>query len=209
MRFFRESDAGRGRLPGSRSPPPRSRDPASIWPPNFQGQPFCFQPASACPRSAGSEHRIMSVQVPPGMRVTLCGGWQLRRDLRGVHGVGPDPAALGAAARSARLSAGRWRRGGPAVPEPHAAAVGAPQRRPARTRRRACPNCELRRTATALSPRHARREPRRPAGARCSTLRRACHAGDMSPRGLRYHHRATPRGRAHWRRMEPLELLPE
>ena len=40
--------------------------------PNFQGQSFCIQPNQRVPALAALNDRLMSVRIPPGVRVTMC-----------------------------------------------------------------------------------------------------------------------------------------
>lgn len=91
--------------------------------PNFQGQPFCIQPNQRVPALAALNDRLMSVQIPPGVRVTMCQDINFGGRCASYTESIPTFASIGAAGQVSSViseSAGPGPRPGPAagVPPP-------------------------------------------------------------------------------------------
>jgi hypothetical protein len=92
--------------------------------PNFQGQPFCIQPNQRVPTLAALDNRLMSVRIPPGIRVTMCS----EANFAGTCAVFTESvatfAAIGAAGQVSSVFSDA---GGPAGPRPRPAAGPSPR----------------------------------------------------------------------------------
>ena len=140
--------------------------------PNFQGQSFCIQPNQRVPALAALNDRLMSVRIPPGMRVTLCSDTNFQGKCAAFTESIPSFATMGAAGQVSSVIS---EAAGPGGPRPGPAA-GAPP--PGAGDRRAGRN--MRRTGGGQSggpprgPQFDRGDPR----ARMFELRGRCEDGD-------------------------------
>ncbi len=93
--------------------------------PNFGGQPFCIQPNQRVPTLAALDNRLMSVRIPPGMRVTMCSEANFGGTCAVFTESVPTFASIGAAGQVSSVFSDA---GGPAGPRPGPAAGGSPPR---------------------------------------------------------------------------------
>jgi len=89
--------------------------------PNFQGQSFCIQPNQRVPALAALNDRLMSVQIPPGVRVTMCSDANFQGKCAAFTESIPSFASIGAAGQVSSVIS----EPGPGGPRPGPAA-GAP-----------------------------------------------------------------------------------
>jgi hypothetical protein len=90
--------------------------------PNFQGQSFCIQPNQRVPALAALNDRLMSVRIPPGMRVTMCSDTNFQGRCAAFTESIPSFATMGAAGQVSSVIS---EAAGPGGPRPGPAA-GAP-----------------------------------------------------------------------------------
>ena len=90
--------------------------------PNFQGQSFCIQPNQRVPALAALNDRLMSVRIPPGLRVTMCSDANFQGKCAPFTESIPSFATIGAAGQVSSVIS---EPAGPGGPRPGPAA-GAP-----------------------------------------------------------------------------------
>lgn len=91
--------------------------------PNFQGQPFCIQPNQRVPALAALNDRLMSVKIPPGVRVTMCSDANFQGRCAAFTESIPSFATMGAAGQVSSVIS---ELAGPGGPRPGPAAGGLP-----------------------------------------------------------------------------------
>ena len=71
---------------------------------NFQGQSMCIAPMQRIPSLSGAaRNNLMSVQIPNGLRVTICQNDNFNGSCMALTESTPDFAAIGAAGRVASI----------------------------------------------------------------------------------------------------------
>ena len=112
-------------------PAAAQQGPCVFLEPNFQGQPFCFQAGEQVPNVGPQlNDRIRSVQVPPGLRVTLCGDGNFAGTCVTVTQSVPNTQSLGGAAGISSLSSEGGGRAGPPPDGSRRQQFGGPQQPP-------------------------------------------------------------------------------
>lgn len=92
--------------------------------PNFQGQPMCIGANQRVPALGAMNDRLMSVQIPRGVRVTMCSDANFGGQCASFTESIPNFAAMGAAGRVSSVIA---EPAGPGGPRPGPAAGAPPQ----------------------------------------------------------------------------------
>ena len=83
----------------------QTKGPCFFLQPNYQGDPMCIAPTQRLPTlGAVIRNKIMSVQIPPGMRVTICDGDNFGGSCQTVSQSVADFATIGAAGKVASLA---------------------------------------------------------------------------------------------------------
>lgn len=92
--------------------------------PNFQGQSFCIQPNQRVPALAALNDRLMSVRIPPGVRVTMCSDANFQGRCAPFTESIPSFATIGAAGQVSSVIS---ESAGPGGPRPGQGAGGPPR----------------------------------------------------------------------------------
>src|SRR5262245_30117000 len=97
--------------------------------PNFQGQPTCVAPGQRLPSLGPYNDRVASVQIPRGLRVTVCEDANFQGACTTLDQSIPNFAAIGAANKisSVAVEAGGAPRPGGPPPQPRGPQFGAQQ----------------------------------------------------------------------------------
>src|ERR1041384_4926169 len=83
----------------------QSKGPCFFLQPNFQGDPMCIAPTQRLPTlGAAIKNKIMSVQIPAGMRVTLCDADNFGGSCQTLNQPVPDFKTIGAAGKVASIA---------------------------------------------------------------------------------------------------------
>jgi peptidase inhibitor family I36 len=83
----------------------QNKGPCFFLQPNYQGDPMCISPTQRLPTlGAAIKNKIMSAQIPPGMRVTICDSDNFGGSCQTVSQSIADFATIGAAGKVASLA---------------------------------------------------------------------------------------------------------
>jgi hypothetical protein len=83
----------------------QAKGPCFFLQPNYQGDPMCIAPTQRLPSlGAVIKNKIMSVQIPSGMRVTLCDGDNFRGSCQTLSQSVPDFTTIGAGGKVGSLA---------------------------------------------------------------------------------------------------------
>ena len=77
----------------------QSQGPCFFTQPNYQGEPMCIAPAQRLPTLGPAKNKLMSVQVPPGARVTICDLENYAGSCQTLSQSTPDFTAINAAGK--------------------------------------------------------------------------------------------------------------
>jgi hypothetical protein len=73
--------------------------------PNYQGEPMCVAPLQRLPTLGPAKNNLMSVQIPPGMRVTVCDLENYSGSCQTLSQSTPDFTAINAAGKVGSIAA--------------------------------------------------------------------------------------------------------
>lgn len=93
--------------------PAQAQGPCFFMQPNFQGQPMCIAPAQRVPALGVANDRIMSVQIPRGIRVTVCEHANFQGACLALDQSVPNFAAIGGAGKISSVASEPAGPGGP------------------------------------------------------------------------------------------------